>query len=46
MRAASALLAVLDPKAEFDLRFDGALLIASALADLDDIRSIFMKRDE
>jgi hypothetical protein len=40
------LLAVQDREADFDLRFDGALLIASAFADLADIRSVFFKRDE
>lgn len=52
-RAALSLLAILNREdacdrreEDFDRRFDGALLIASAMADLADIRTALFSRDE
>ena len=45
MRAALALLAVLDVNADEDRRLDGALLIADALTDLSLLRRVLLKKD-
>jgi len=44
LRAASALLAFMDPAADQDERLNGALLVAVAIDDISLLRSAWLKR--